>query len=87
MLFRSGLPEARLGVGVENLGPDGAGFTAGLALERRPLRGRTLLAAIFGHPFMTLSVLLGIYGHALALWLRRVPYHRHPDDARTTSPE
>ena len=85
--FRFGLPEARLGVGVENLGPDGAGFTAGLALERRPLRGRTLLGAMLGHPFMTLSVLLGIYGHALALWLRRVPYHRHPDDARTTSPE
>ena len=85
--FRFAVPGERLGVGVENLGPDGAGFTAGLAMERRPLTGRALLGALVTHPFMTLSVLAGIYGHALMLWLRRVPYHRHPDDPKAASPE
>jgi DUF1365 family protein len=78
--FSFTLPGATLAAHVRNEGPDADGFWAALSMQRRPLTLRHLLVAVVTHPFMTASVLLGIYLHALLLWIKRVPYHHHPDD-------
>jgi DUF1365 family protein len=53
-------------------------FDATLALRRAPLTRRSLARMTARYPAATLRVLALIYGHAAALWLRRVPVHAHP---------
>jgi len=38
-----------------------------------------VLAAFFGHPFMTLGVLAKIHWQALRLWLKKVPFFSKPE--------
>ena len=54
----------------------GSGTT--LTLARREITGRNLAWALARHPFATLNVLRRIYGQALRLWLKRIPFHAHP---------
>lgn len=54
-------------------------FDATLALERRPISGRALAAALLGFPFMTFKVIALIHWQALRLWLKRVPFYPHPE--------
>jgi uncharacterized protein len=56
-------------------------FDATLGLRRRELSTRTLAEATLRHPAGTLRTLALIYGHALGLWLRRVPVVPHPERA------
>jgi DUF1365 family protein len=61
---------------------DGApAFDATLALHRRELSTRTLAETTLRHPASTLRTLVLIYGHAIGLWLRRVPLVAHPGRA------
>jgi DUF1365 family protein len=53
-------------------------FDATLTLRRRPLDGPNLARCLVAHPWMTAGVLLSIYGHALRLFAKRVPFHAHP---------
>ena len=53
-------------------------FDATLDLRRAPLTRRSLARVTARRPAATLRVLALIYGHAVALWLRRVPVHPHP---------
>ena len=43
-----------------------------------PLTARTLRAAFFGMPLMTLGVILRIHWQAIQLWSKRVPFFRKP---------
>ena len=65
--WRATEPGATLSVHIAG----GGAFDATLALRRRPLSTRTLVAA----PWRMLAL---IYGHGVALKLRGVPVHRHP---------
>jgi len=56
-------------------------FHATLALQRVPLEGASLRRVLLRWPSMTLAVMLGIYGHALRLWLKRTPFFEHPRPA------
>lgn len=53
-------------------------FDATLVLDRRPINGPTLAAALAEHPFMTGQVIAAIYYQALRLKLKRTPFHPHP---------
>lgn len=80
--FRIGLPGERIGVEIENRRGGLPYFDASLALERRAIDAASLGRVLREHPFMTLRVLAGIYGHAVRLWRKGVPYHPHPRDPR-----
>ena len=54
-------------------------FDAALALRRRPIAGPAMAATLLRFPWMTARVILAIHWQALLLWLKRVPYHVHPE--------
>jgi len=71
-------PDDGLTVHMENYRGEKA-FDATLTLERRPITGRSLAAALANFPFMSLKVVAGIYWQALRLWWKKAPFHPHPE--------
>jgi DUF1365 family protein len=69
--------ETRLAIGI-NEGVDGQHLLAtSLSLSKVPLTTRNLLVLLVRHPLVTHKTIVLIHWHALRLWLRRVPFHRH----------
>jgi DUF1365 family protein len=52
-------------------------FAAGLSMARGALTPRSAVGLLIRYPMLPLRGVVGIYRRALALWLRRVPVHRH----------
>jgi len=53
-------------------------FDATLTLERRPITGGSLARALWLNPIMTVGVPAMIHYQALKLWLKKSPFHEHP---------
>ncbi len=58
-------------------------FTASIALQRSEISTGSLARVLIKFPFMTMKVIVGVYWQALKLWLKRVPFHVHPDKKKT----
>ena len=57
-------------------------FSARLELESQRINAKTLSAALFSYPVMTMKVALAIYWQALRLWRRGVPFYAHPNNIK-----
>jgi DUF1365 family protein len=76
--WRFSSPGRRLTVHMESFARGGRVFDATLVLRREPLTGSTLAASLVRFPWMTATVVVGIYWQAVRLWLKGAPFHPHP---------
>lgn len=77
--WRFSEPGSQLEVHMENRIGEDTLFQAHLSLEREPITGPTLARALARYPFMTATVVAGIYWQAFRLWLKGTPFFTHPE--------
>jgi hypothetical protein len=76
--WRFSAPGGRLGVFMEVFSQKEKQFDATLTLTRQELTSGAMIGNMLRFPAQSLKVAVGIYWHALLLWLKRVPFHFHP---------
>jgi DUF1365 family protein len=81
--WRFSQPDGRLLVHMENWREGALQFDATMTLDRVPLGSGALAGALLRYPLLPFKVAAAIYWQALRLWLKRVPFHAHPDQTGT----
>jgi DUF1365 family protein len=84
--FAIGIPGDRLTLSVDDFDGDDLVFSANLVLARHPIGRAAQSRLLWRFPLMTLRVSFGIYRQALALAVKGVPFHRHPNSTPAVVP-
>ncbi len=66
-------------------GSDANCFRAGMSLKLAPLSDQAMLVYPLKFPMVTLKVVSAIYWQAFRLWLKRTPFHSHPDKSASST--
>jgi len=82
--WRFSSPGDRLFVHMENFRAGDKAFDATLVLDREEITSASLAKSLVAFPFITAKVSLAIYWQALKLWLKKAPFHTHPDKLATS---
>ncbi len=80
-------PEGVVGISIKLHDKDGLLLTASFQGGHKPLTDRTLAAAFFRYPLMTLKVIAGIHWEALKLWRKGIRFRPHAPVAKETAKE
>lgn len=81
--WRFTAPDSNLRVHMDVLAGKQRDFDATLVLDRKPLNGANLARALLRFPAMSLRIVIAIYWQALLIFLRRTPFHDHPNSNET----
>ena len=73
---------ARLRISINEDQDEGLLLHTSIDVTRRPLTDRTVARMLVRHPFITQKTIGLIHWHALRLWRRGAPFHRHGAAAR-----
>jgi len=73
------LPGERIGVKMENIENDKKIFDVSMLMHKRSITAMRLFWLGLKYPVYSFKVFAGIYFQALKLYLKKVPYHPHPD--------
>lgn len=72
------LPAETIGVKMENFDAGRKIFDVSMLMNRKPITKSGLFWMGVKYPVYSLKVFAGIYFQALKLYLKKVPFHRHP---------
>lgn len=73
-----GEPGKTLRIHLENHRNGHRVFDATLVMAAQKADSRSMNRLLIRFPWMTVKVVTAIHWHALRLWLKKVPFHRHP---------
>lgn len=71
-------PDESLSVAIQNHRGGETLLDVVMQLRRRPITGWNLARVLVTYPWITAGIICQIYWQALRLWLKRVPFVRHP---------
>ncbi|MDF1836305.1 MAG: DUF1365 domain-containing protein, partial [Planctomycetota bacterium] len=84
--WRFTTPDGALEVHMANLEEDSVVFQAGLKAHRKPITGGSLARSLLAFPMQTYWIPLGIYWHAVRLYMKRIPFYTHPKKRKASLP-
>lgn len=82
--WRLSAPDEAISIVMDNIEDGERKFSAGLRLERQPMRAKHFIRTVTRHPAMGLTVHAAIYWQAFRLWLKATPLFDHPRFKETT---